>query len=195
MANEDTGIVQRGLMLLGVIGIIAATVLFILFRNRGVATVRTESRPELAIASVALPASGFPLSINWGVLHDVGDSLPSVPGWETRYTATRVLAHRGSPKLPVPVLCEMLDENRQMRNFRTQLPDGRDIPDQAAAYEEILIALKAVAEWRKNAPAGTSNEVNIQPVVKCVVKLTNCSNNVVRTRAREVMLTLNQKNT
>lgn len=214
MVAEDSGIVRRGLMLLGLIGIVAVTVLFILFRQGGPATARAESRPELSIASLAVPGAGFPLCINWGSLHDLGQSLPSSPGWETRYTATRVLAHRGSPRVPVPILCEMLDEDRQMRNFRTQLPDGREVADEAAAYQELLIALKAVAEWRKNAkgwlvlplPGGFvwvekgtyflpdgPDIAEMERLFHAVDKLTRSGNNVVRSRAQEVVLALTPK--
>ncbi len=195
MAAEDTGIVRRGLMLLGLIGIVSATVLFILFRNRGTATPRAEMQPELLIGAVALPGAGFPLSVNWGCLFELGENLPSAPGWEVRYTATRVLAHRGSPKVPLPILCEMLDESRQMRNFRTRLADGRNVPDEAAAYQEVLIALKAVAEWRKNSTAVHAvglDHPDMHKLRQAVEKLVQSPNNVVRIRAREVLLALNE---
>lgn len=190
---DDSGMVKRGLMLLSMIGILAVAVLLILFRNRGPAASRNDVQPELLIGGVIAPAVAFPLSVNWAAVQELGDSLPSAPGWEIRYTATRVLAHRGSPKVPVPILCEMLDADRQLRNFRSQLPDGRYVADEAAAYQEVVIALKAVGEWRKNSKALAANSVDerdMQKLRAAVEKLAHSPNNVVRTRAQEVLLAL-----
>ena len=191
---DESGMVKRGLTLLGMIGILAVAVLLILFRNRAPAAPKVETPPELLIGALIAPGAGFPLSINWATLRELGDSLPSSPGWEIRYTATRVLAHRGSPKAPLPILCEMLDAERQLRNFRSRLPDGRQVTDEAAAYHEVLIALKAVSEWQKDSKPLTAIAPDNPDMVKlraAVEKLTSNLNNVVRTRAREVMLTLN----
>lgn len=195
---DESGMVKRGLMLLGMIGILAAAVLLILFRTRTPAAPKATTPPEMLIAALVAPGTGFPLSINWGVLPELGESLPSAPGWEIRYTATRVLAHRGSPKTPLPILCEMLDADQQQRNFRSRLADGRLITDEAAAYHEVLVALKAVGEWRKNAkglPPMTSDSPEMVKLRAAIEKLTSSPNNVVRTRAREVMLTLNATKT
>ena len=51
--------------------------------------------------------------------------------------------------VPWPVLLEMLDEDRQMHNFREQLPDGRLVPDETAARMTMIYALRAIGEWHK----------------------------------------------
>lgn len=195
--SDESGMVKRGLMLLGMIGILAVAVLLILFRNRTAATPKVETPPEVLIGALVAPGAGFPLSINWAALHELGASLPSAPGWEIRYTAARVLAHRGSPRTPLPILCEMLDADQQQRNFRNRLPDGRLVGDEAAAYHEVLIALKAVGEWHKSAKSQSAAS-DIAEMIKlraAVEKLTQSPNNVVRTRALEVLLALNPTKT
>src|SRR5207247_2332274 len=112
-----------------------------------------ENGPAQAAAVFHAPNAAFPANLPWAALYEAGDALPSPPGWEVRYTATRVLAHHGSAKIRLDVLCEMLDERRQLRNFQAKLADGRVVPDEAAAAEEVVIALKAVSEWHKHSAA------------------------------------------
>ncbi|MBM4071533.1 MAG: hypothetical protein FJ271_21750 [Planctomycetes bacterium] len=190
---DESGMVKRGLLLLGMVGILAVAVLLILFRNRAPATPKVETPPEVLIGALIAPGAGFPMSINWVALQALGANLPSAPGWEIRYTATRVLAHRGSPKTPLPILCEMLDADQQQRNFRSRLPDGRLIADEAAAYHEILIALKAVGEWRKKSTSVMADHPEMVKLRAAIEKLTGSPNNVVRARAREVMLTMDPR--
>src|SRR5688572_12343142 len=65
-------------------------------------------RPEWLTSSLVPVAAGFPASLDWQALARFGQSLPSTPGWQIRYNAVATLARRGSPKLPLDVLIEML---------------------------------------------------------------------------------------
>lgn len=82
-------------------------------------------------------------------------------GWDVRYNAVLALARRSSPKLNDMVVQElfkeMLDEEQQMRNFRTKLKDGREVSDTVAARTAVLGAVKALEEYKiKNASADLS---------------------------------------
>jgi hypothetical protein len=196
MAVENTRIVQRGLVLLAVVGAISLTVLIALLRRPGLGEQRVENRPAQAAAAFQAPMGNFPANLPWGALYQLGDALPSRPGWEIRYTATRVLANHGSPKIRLDVLCEMLDEQRQLRNFQAKLSDGRVVPDEGAAAEEVVIALRAVSEWHKHSAAVQavgSDSPQMQKLTRAVEKLTHSRNNVVQTRAQETLLALQRK--
>lgn len=192
----DTKLVQRGLLLLALVGTLAGTVLVIMLRRPGRTESPSTTRTEAVAPFLAVPSTGFPASVSWATLFQVGNVLPSAPGWEIRYTATRVLALRGSKKIPLDILCEMLDEGRQTQNFQTKLANGKTVSDEAAAQQEVLIALKAVSEWHSHADAvkavGQDNP-QLQNVYSAVDKLRKSSNNVVRTRAQETYLSLGRK--
>jgi hypothetical protein len=191
MAAENTRIVQRGLVLLIVMTAIAVVVLVALLQRSGPSGTPVQSGANEAAAILAITPAAFPASLSWAGLYQLGETLPSAPGWEIRYTATRVLARNGSAGLPVDVLCEMLDEQRQLRNFQARLNDGRIVPDEGAAAEEVVIALKAVSEWHKAAPKSPGTAV--EKLTGAVEKLTHSRNNVVRTRAQETLLALANK--
>jgi len=193
MAAEDTLILKRGLVLLALVGAIAVTVLVVMFRRTGTAEQPVENRPDNVGVVLCGTNAGFPASLPWIALYQLSDTLPSAPGWEVRYTATRVLANRGSARLPLPVLCEMLDEQRQSRNFQAKLADGRVVPDEGAAAQEVVIALKAVGEWRKHTAAVQAAGAEMRTLTEAVEKLTRSRNNVVRTRAQETLLGLGEK--
>jgi hypothetical protein len=193
---SDNKIVQRGLLLLALVGTMAGTVLVIMLRRPGRAEPAPSTRIETLAPFLVVPQTGFPASVTWASLVKLGEALPSAPGWEIRYTATRVLALRGSAKIPLDILCEMLDETRQLRNFQTKLANGKIIADEAAAQQEVLIALKAVAEWHSHADAVKavgSDNAELQKVYSAVEKLKSSSNNVVRTRAQETYLSLGKR--
>src|SRR5208282_705557 len=115
---QESGLAQRGLLLLGLMLAIVAVVGFVLFRPKGTPPSEDGQRPELLVLAVPSPGAGFPVFINWGAVAILSKSLPSSPGWAVRYNATVTLARRGSAKTPFDVLSEMLDEDQQLRNFR-----------------------------------------------------------------------------
>lgn len=104
----------------------------------------------------------------------------SAPGWEIRYNATLALAQRGSSKLRLGLLEEMLDEDQLRRNIRTKLNDGREVPNEGAVQETVIAALKAVAELHRKNPALSLTELN-EPLEK----LEQSPNLVVRTEAKK----------
>src|SRR5438093_523345 len=94
---------KRGLILGGLVGILGLVVLVVWLR-----------KPEQETAAEP-PAS----------------VTPSGPGWEIRYQATLALARRGSLKIPLEQLAEMLDEDKQLKTCRVKRKDGQDVPNAA----------------------------------------------------------------
>jgi hypothetical protein len=145
--SQDSGLIQRGLVLLALMCILVVVVLSIMFQRPVQATPADDGRPELLVAGLAVPGGSFPATIAWPALYQLGQQLPSAIGWEVRYNAAWALARRGSERVPWKLFREMLDEKRQMRNFRAPLEDGRTVPDEAKARETLLSALRALADW------------------------------------------------
>ncbi|MSQ96687.1 MAG: hypothetical protein EXR98_19335 [Gemmataceae bacterium] len=127
MAQEDKGLVLRGLLLLAGIGVLVAIVLGILF-------MRT---PPVQPLLVGDPGA---------------DAPPSSSGSDIRYNAAATLARRGSASVPWPLIREMLDEKVQMSNHRVRLADGRHVYDEAAARATLMTALRALAAWHEKQP-------------------------------------------
>jgi hypothetical protein len=188
---QESGFVQRGLLLLGLMLAIAAVVGFILFRPKNTPPEVDSTQPALVALAVAIPGEGFPASTNWGALAALGHNLPSSPGWQVRYNATIALARRGSTQLPFDVLCQMLDEEQQVRNFRMAIAPGKEIADEYAARRTVLDALKAFEDWQKHKEAVQAARDN--PGLACVHaaidKLTKSDNEVLRTEAQIVKKT------
>jgi hypothetical protein len=160
MAQEDKGLVLRGLLLLTFVGGLAAFVLALLFWRNSAPSPRQEQLPEFAIASLVTPSSGgFPSQVPWPTLAQLSQQLPSEPGWNVRYNAAAALARRGSAEVPWPILREMLDEKQQLRNQGVRLPDGSYVHDEVTAHEFMIAALKAIAAWHEKQPAN-SREVS-----------------------------------
>src|ERR1700722_17498362 len=109
---QDSGLAQRGLILLGVMLILVTAVGLILFRPRPTAPADDPVPANLAALAVPTPGGSFPTSINWAALGILGKNSPSASGWMVRYNATVALAKRGSAQLPLDVLVEMLNEQQ-----------------------------------------------------------------------------------
>jgi hypothetical protein len=162
-------------------------------------------RVALGLAALGLVAVligvGLLLWLRWP-----GQSIPSEPppdvqasprGWQIRYNATLSLAVRGSKKVRLDLLQEMLDENIQLKNFRLKTPGGtRDVPDEAGARRTVLNTLKAIAEWHKKldvAKAYTSDEdkKDLEKVYAAIDRLADKSTNpVLRTEAERTRILL-----
>lgn len=174
MAQEDTGLVKRGLALLLLMSVLVVVLLLAMFQRTSPTLPAASVRPETHAAALVRVVAPFPGSIAWPALFQVGELMPSPRGWEIRYNAAQALARRGSDNVPWDTIREMLDEAQQLRNFRARLQDGRDVPDEAAARGTVLTALRAVAEWhRKQAQKDLSATVKEQllPVYAAVDKL------------------------
>lgn len=74
------------------------------------------------------------------------------PGFGVQANATVALARRGSPRVRLDVLCEMLDLEALGKLFIVRQRDGSEGPDEAKAAQTVLAALKATAELAKKRP-------------------------------------------
>ncbi len=180
--TQDTGLVKRGLFLLVLMSGLVIVLLVIMFQRVAPTLPVAAGRPELLAATLVRSDTAFPAGVAWADLYEIGEAFPSSPGWQIRYNAAGSLARRGSPQVPWPVLLEMLDEDRQMHNFREQLPDGRLVPDETAARMTMIYALRAIGEWHKKQ---ASKEVSpeLAKVYVAVDKLANSPVMEVKTQA------------
>jgi hypothetical protein len=155
-ASRDT--VLRGMLLLALMLILVIGGYALFFRRQAPATPTPAADPALLVAMILQPPSAFPSATGWHAIYVLADALPSRPGWQTRYQAARALAYLGSDKVPWADYREMLDEHRQFCNFRTKLPDGRVIIEEAAARQVLLGALKDLATWHAKHPRTTPDK-------------------------------------
>jgi hypothetical protein len=159
---QDSGLMARGLVVLGLMLILAAVVSFVLFRP-GPDTLRAAEIPKIP---------------------------PSADGWEVRYNATVALARRGSSKLPCDVIAEMLDERQQLRNHvdKTSTKDV-EILDEQAARRAVANALLALTIWHKNSDAvkavTATQAEGLQRVYAAVDKLLESDSAGLRQEARK----------
>jgi hypothetical protein len=184
MSQQDSGLVKRGLILLALISALVVVVLTIIFRQTASAVPATSERPELLAACLVRSGDAFPSNVGWADVYKIGEAFPSAEGWQIRYNAAGALARRGSASVPWNVILEMLDEDRQMRNFRVQLQDGRVAPDEGAARLTVVSALRAIADWHKKQKDG-AHEVSpdLAKVYAQVDKLARTSVMEVRSQA------------
>lgn len=162
--SEEGGLVKRGLLLVAGIGVLAIVVLSILLNRPGGGAAPKEAVPAEWLGLLGnTGAVSFPGGVDWPALAEMPKALPSGPGWEIRYNAALALARRGSTHLPLETVREMLDEPRQMRNFRAPLDGGGSVPDEVAARRTILSALKALVEWWQKLPADDRTRIAGEP--------------------------------
>lgn len=107
----------------------------------------------------------------------------SPAGWEVRYNAALALARRGSPHAKDAgvwdTLLEMLDEDQQLRNFRSKLDDGREVPDETGARTTVIGALQAAQELRRKQP-----QMDLSGLREPIDKLTRSPNATVALQAK-----------
>lgn len=109
------------------------------------------------------------------------------PGLGIRYTAMVALARRGSDKVRLPVLAEMLDEAEQTKAFRRRQKDGSEVADEGAAYESIVNTLRAAAELHRRRPGLDLSE--LRPAVDA---LAGSGNKAVRAEAERTRIILDK---
>jgi hypothetical protein len=146
---QDTGLVKRGFLLLAAISALVIVVLLIIFQRAVPTATPSVERPELLTTGLVRTGVTFPGAVAWRDIYKIGEAFPSAAGWKIRYNAAGALARRGSADVPWDTLLEMLDEQRQLRNFRVQLQDGQVAADEAAARLTMIYALRAIADWHK----------------------------------------------
>lgn len=152
--NQDSGLVKRGLVLLALMSALVVVLLTIVLQRNPGTVPSAGTRADLGAGTLLQVSAPFPASVAWAGLYQTAEALPSPPGWEIRYNAAATLARLGKANVPWPILQEMLDEERQMRNFRVQLQDGKNVPDESAARTTMLVALRAIAEWHRKQASG-----------------------------------------
>lgn len=159
MAQEDRGLIIRGMLLFTGVGVLVVVVLTIMFWKPAPPPPKTETPSEYYIATLIASDMTFPNGVSWSSLYRLSETLPSGPGWDVRYNAAATLARRGSSETPWPIIREMLDEKMQLRNNRVR-HEGRDVYDEAAARATMLSAMRAVAVWHeKSGQTAPSSEL------------------------------------
>ena len=190
MAQEDKGLVLRGLVLFAGIGVLVTFVLTMLFTRQPMTPPAASTGPERLIPfAISLPLGDFPAGVPWGALVEVSEKSPAAPGWEIRYNAATTLARRGSSVVPWPLLREMLDEPLQMRNARVRLPDGKEVTDEAAARSNIIGALKAIAVWHAKQKGKREASTEMREIYAMVEKLTQSPIVELKTQAETARAT------
>jgi hypothetical protein len=114
-------------------------------------------------------------------------TITKYPGLKIRYNATIALARRGSPKVRLAMLKEMLDESAQMENFRRKQSDGKEVPDEALARHTVVTTLQAIVELHRKAPQRDLSE--LRPVID---KLAGSDNVLIRTEVKNTQNALDK---
>ena len=172
MAQEDRGLVLRGLVLFAGVGVLVTIVLTILFTRPQPVAPTADFAPENLLPLLLAPnVAGYPAGVAWGAVEMLGETMPSAPGWEIRYNAVTALARRGSSAVPWALMREMLDEKQQMRNARVRV-DGKDVIDEAAARSNMIGALKALAAWHEAQKGSRETSAELREIYTAVEKLT-----------------------
>ena len=182
--SQDVGLIKRGLLLLVLMSGLVVVLLIIMFQRTTSVLPATVARPELVAPLMIRSDSAFPSGVSWAGLYQMKEAFPTPAGWMIRYNAAATLARRGSPNVPWDLFLEMLDENRQMHNFREQLPTGEVVPDETAARMTMVSALRALADWHKKQSKGTKVEApDLLQVYATVDKLAGSQVMEIKTQA------------
>jgi hypothetical protein len=122
----------------------------------------------------------------------VSSGPSSSTGWDVRYNAALALARRGSPQFDDSVVQdlfkEMLDEELQLRNFRTKLKNGQETTDAIAARTAVLGALKALDEYKTKQP-----KADLAALRPAIEKLTSSSTPALAQEARKLLANSNAR--
>jgi hypothetical protein len=106
-------------------------------------------------------------------------SVTRKPGAEIRYNATIALARRGSNRVRMGLLEEMLDESSLQETFRVILKSGQEAPDDATVWLTLTSALSAVAELHRQDP-----HLDLSPLLPKINALAEHPNSRLRTEAQ-----------
>ena len=186
---QDSGLVYRGLLLLGMMLVLVTFVLFVVLRRGETPLPQTTQDAGLVASSLPTAGLAFPGQINWGALGKLSEKLPSSNGWHVRYAAALALARAGSDNVPFDVLAQMLDEDLQMRNWLVVKDDGKVFTDEQEARRMVFNALRGVADWHKHKEAvdkvGKGNP-GLQRVYAAVERLTHSTNSALQQEAETI---------
>ena len=89
--------------------------------------------------------------------------------------------------MPWALIHEMLDEERQRRNFRVKLKSGQEVADEEDAGRTVANALAAVAQWHKKQPAAQGTvPPDLQRVYEQIDRLAQHGSTPLRVQADRV---------
>lgn len=102
-----------------------------------------------------------------------------------RSQAAVALIRRGSSKIRLAEVGDLLDEQKQLQTFRKKLPDGQEVADEARAYATVGNALRAVEELHARWP-----ERDLSALYPAISRLTDSPNATLKTEARHAQVAL-----
>jgi hypothetical protein len=111
------------------------------------------------------------------------------PGFRVQANATVALARRGSPRVRLDLLAEMLDADRLRQTFVVQDRQAPvEQPDEALVANTLVNALKAAAELHRRRP-----EMDLSALRSAVDRLADDPNQNIRAEARQVQQALEKR--
>lgn len=108
-------------------------------------------------------------------------AITKTPGLRTRFNAVLALAHRGSSRVRLGILQQMLDESFLRANFLLERPGGTQTPDEPMIYQTIQAALQALVQLHKRQP-----KLDLNTFTPALDTLAKSGNITVRTEAVRV---------
>ncbi len=115
-------------------------------------------------------------------------AITKTPGLRTRFNAVLALAHRGSAKVRLGILQQMLDEAYLQENFLVEGKGGAQTPDQPTINQIIDAALKALLKLHERQP--TLDLSSFKPALDMLAKNGNIA---IRTEAVNVRQALDKR--
>ncbi len=107
------------------------------------------------------------------------EAITKSPGLKIRYNATIALARRGSDKVRIGVLREMMDGKIQQQNFRLKPKNRDEMPDEPTARTTQVTALQAATELHRKKP-----NLDLSALATILDELSHDENLTLRTEAR-----------
>ena len=114
-------------------------------------------------------------------------AVTKTPGLRTRMNAVLALAHRGSAKVRLGLLQQMLDESYLSENFLVQGKGGAQTPDQPTIDQIIDAALKALLRLHERQP-----KLDLSSFKPALDTLAKNGNIAIRTEAAQVQQELSK---
>jgi hypothetical protein len=113
------------------------------------------------------------------------ESITRRPGSTIRINANIALARRGSTRVRLDLLKEMLDESALRENFRVRAKDGHDVPDQEMVGNTLDAALRAIIELHQRRP-----DFALSSLQGALEELAQSSNMTLRSGAKHTLQVL-----
>ena len=115
-------------------------------------------------------------------------SVTKIPGLRICFNATIALAHRGSKRVRLGILEQMLDESFLQKNLLLKRKDGNEIPDAALILQIIQAGLQAVVDLHKRQP-----DLDLSSLTPVLDNLAKNPNSALRTEAARTQLALQKR--